>query len=45
MISVKVFWIILITISIISISKMFREKGWTVKSFIRIEDVEDDEKR
>ena len=39
---VKVFWIVLLVISISRIIKMFKEKGWTIKNFIRIEDVDDE---
>ena len=39
---VKVFWIVLLVISISSIIKIFIEKGWTIKNFIRIEDVDDE---
>ena len=39
---VKVFWIVLLVISISSIIKIFKEKGWTIKKFIRIEDVDDE---
>tara|TARA_B110000014_G_scaffold263726_1_gene261521 strand:- start:2364 stop:2495 length:132 start_codon:yes stop_codon:yes gene_type:complete len=39
---VKIFWIVLLVISISSIIKIFKEKGWTIKNFIRIEDVDDE---
>tara|TARA_Y100000590_G_scaffold35609_1_gene38659 strand:- start:439 stop:576 length:138 start_codon:yes stop_codon:yes gene_type:complete len=40
---VQIFWIILLVISISSIVRIFREKGWTFKNFIRIEDLDDEE--
>ncbi|MEC7821144.1 MAG: hypothetical protein VX932_01580 [Candidatus Neomarinimicrobiota bacterium] len=40
---VQIFWIILLAISISSIVRIFREKGWSYKNFIRIEDVDDEE--
>ncbi|SVA99308.1 uncharacterized protein METZ01_LOCUS152162, partial [marine metagenome] len=41
--AIQIFWIILLVISISSIVRIFREKGWSLKSFIRIEDVDDEE--
>jgi len=41
---IQIFWIILILISIASLKKIFRQKGWTFGNFIRVEDVEEDEK-
>ncbi len=41
---VQIFWIILLAISIASIIKIFRQKRWTFGNFIRVEDVEEDEK-
>tara|TARA_B100001996_G_scaffold196738_1_gene150717 strand:- start:127 stop:267 length:141 start_codon:yes stop_codon:yes gene_type:complete len=41
---IQIFWIVLILISIASLKKIFRQKGWTFGNFIRVEDVEEDEK-
>ena len=41
---IQIFWIILILISIASLKKILRQKGWTFGNFIRVEDVEEDEK-
>jgi hypothetical protein len=38
---VQIFWIILIIISIISIKRIVLQKGWTLKNFIRVEDIEE----
>tara|TARA_B100001996_G_scaffold353614_1_gene315095 strand:+ start:8002 stop:8139 length:138 start_codon:yes stop_codon:yes gene_type:complete len=40
---VQIFWIVLIVISLASIVKIFKQKEFSVGSFIRVEDVEDDE--
>ena len=37
---VQIFWIVLIIISIISIRRIVIQKGWTLKNFIRVEDVD-----
>ena len=37
---VQIFWIVLIIISIISIRRIIIEKGWKIKNFIRVEDVD-----
>jgi len=39
---VQIFWIILIIIAIASIRRIAAQKGWTLKNFIRVEDVDDD---
>ena len=39
---VQVFWIVLIIIAIASIRRIATQKGWTLKNFIRVEDVDDD---
>ena len=39
---VQIFWIALIIISIISIRRIVIQKGWTLKNFIRVEDIEKD---
>ncbi|MBC8345760.1 MAG: hypothetical protein ISR89_06085 [Candidatus Marinimicrobia bacterium] len=39
---VQIFWIILIIIALLSVKRIFAEKGWTFKNFIRVEDVEDE---
>lgn len=39
---VQIFWIILILIALVSIKRIITEKGWTLKNFIRVEDVDDD---
>tara|TARA_B100001250_G_scaffold40410_2_gene32091 strand:+ start:6617 stop:6757 length:141 start_codon:yes stop_codon:yes gene_type:complete len=41
---IQIFWIVLILISIASLKKILRQKGWTFGNFIRVEDVEEDEK-
>ena len=38
---VQIFWIVLIIISIISIRRIVIQKGWTLKNFIRVEDIEE----
>jgi hypothetical protein len=38
---VQIFWFILIIISIISIKRIVLQKGWTLKNFIRVEDIEE----
>jgi|TARA_B100001996_G_scaffold370754_1_gene345386 hypothetical protein len=38
---IRIIWIILIGIILISIKRIFDEKGWRISNFIRIED--DDE--
>lgn len=40
--AVQIFWIILIVIALISIKRIMAEKGWNLKNFIRVEDVDDD---
>jgi hypothetical protein len=40
---VQIFWIILIIISIISIRRIVIQKGWTLKNFIRVEDIEEED--
>ena len=39
---VQIFWIILIVIGLISIKRIIAQKGWSLKDFIRVEDVDDD---
>mgnify|MGYP006101490489 CR=1 FL=1 len=39
---IQIFWIVLIIISMMSIRKIIIQKGWTLKNFIRVEDVEED---
>ena len=39
---IQIFWIILILISIASLKKIFRQKGWTFGNFIRVEDIDDE---
>jgi hypothetical protein len=39
---VQIFWIILIIISLISIKRILHEKGFKIKNFIRVEDIEED---
>ena len=39
---VQIFWIVLIIISIISIRRIVIQKGWTLKNFIRVEDIEEE---
>jgi len=38
---IRIIWIILIGIILISVKRIFDEKGWRISNFIRIED--DDE--
>ncbi len=40
--AVQIFWIILIVIGLLSIKRIVAEKGWSLKDFIRVEDVDDD---
>lgn len=40
---VQIFWIVLIIISIISIRRIVIQKGWTLKNFIRVEDIEEED--
>tara|TARA_B100001750_G_C15514532_1_gene606022 strand:- start:1568 stop:1789 length:222 start_codon:yes stop_codon:yes gene_type:complete len=39
---VQIFWIILIVIALVSIKRIVSKKGWTLKNFIRVEEVDDD---
>ena len=39
----NLFWVILIMISLLSIIRLIRQKGWKLNNFIRIEDVKDEE--
>ena len=39
---VQIFWIILIIISLMSIKRIINEKGFKLKIFIRVEDIEED---
>ena len=39
---IRIFWIVLILISIASLVKIFRQKGWTLGNFIRVEDIDDE---
>ena len=39
----QIFWVILIMISLVSILRIIRQKGWKLNNFIRIEDVKDEE--
>ena len=39
---VQIFWIVLIIIALRSVKRIIVEKGWTLKNFIRVEDVDDD---
>lgn len=39
---VQIFWIILIIISLMSIKRIINEKGFKLKNFIRVEDIEED---
>ena len=39
---VQVFWIVLIIIALRSVKRIIVEKGWTLKNFIRVEDVDDE---
>ena len=40
--AVQIFWIILIVIGLLSIKRIVAEKGWSLRDFIRVEDVDDD---
>lgn len=40
---IRIIWIILIGIILISIKRIFDEKGWRISNFIRIEEDDDDE--
>jgi len=39
---IRIIWIILIGIILISIKRIFDEKGWRISNFIRIEDDDDE---
>jgi hypothetical protein len=39
---VQIFWIVLFIIAIASIRRIATQKGWTIKNFIRVEDVDDE---
>jgi len=39
---VQIFWIVIIIIAITSIRRIANQKGWTLKNFIRVENVDDD---
>ena len=39
---VQIFWIILIIVSLMSIKRIINEKGFKLKNFIRVEDIEED---
>jgi len=39
----QIFWVILIMISLVSILRIIRQKGWKWDNFIRIEDVKDED--
>ena len=39
----QIFWVILIMISLVSIIRLIRQKGWKLNNFIRIEDVKDED--
>jgi len=39
---VQIFWIVLIIIALRSVKRIIVEKGWTLKNFIRVEDVDDE---
>jgi len=39
----QIFWVILIMISLVSILRIIRKKGWKLNNFIRIEDVKDED--
>jgi len=39
----QIFWVILIIISLVSILRIIRKKGWKLNNFIRIEDVKDED--
>ena len=41
---VQIFWIILIIIALISIRRIIIERGFKLKNFIRVEDINDSEK-
>ena len=38
---IRIVWIVLIGIILISIKRIFDEKGWKISNFIRIEDDDD----
>ena len=40
--AVQIFWIILIVIGLLSIKRIVAEKGWSLKNFIRVEEVDDE---
>tara|TARA_B110000014_G_C19944389_1_gene488625 strand:- start:606 stop:746 length:141 start_codon:yes stop_codon:yes gene_type:complete len=40
---VQIFWIILIIIALISIRRIIIERGFKLKNFIRVEDINDSE--
>tara|TARA_B100000470_G_scaffold211284_1_gene190063 strand:+ start:569 stop:706 length:138 start_codon:yes stop_codon:yes gene_type:complete len=40
---VQIFWIVLIIISIMSLRRIVIQKGWTLKNFIRVEDIEEED--
>jgi len=40
---VQIFWVVLIIISLVSILRKIRKKGWKLNNFIRIEDVKDED--
>ena len=40
---IRIVWIVLIGIILISIKRIFDEKGWKITNFIRLEDDNDDE--
>ena len=40
---VQIFWIILIIIALISIRRIIIERGFKLKNFIRVEDINDGE--
>jgi len=39
----QIFWVVLIIISLVSILRIIRKKGWKLNNFIRIEDVKDED--
>jgi len=39
----QIFWVVLIIISLVSILRIIRQKGWKLNNFIRIEDVKDED--
>ena len=39
---IKIVWIILIGIILVSIRRIFNQKGWRIGNFIRIEDDDED---